>query len=56
MCSNQKLKNDQLSLDKGVLNLTGDLILDKNDWRRHIRVVEAQCLVVSRGLQKVSLL
>ena len=34
--------SDQLSLDLGALNLTGDMTLDKNDWRRRIRVVETR--------------
>ena len=29
----------------GALNLTGDMTLDKNDWRRRIRVVETLGLV-----------
>ena len=40
---------DQLSLDMGALNLTGDMTLDKNDWRRRIRVVETR----SRGSQRL---
>ncbi|XP_063946097.1 uncharacterized protein LOC135151529 [Daucus carota subsp. sativus] len=40
--------SDQLSLDLGALNLTGDMTFDKNDWRRRIKVVETR----SRGLQR----
>ena len=39
---------DQLSLDMAALNLTGAMTLDKADWRRRIRVVEAG----SRGFQQ----
>ena len=31
----------------GALNLTGDMTLNKNDWRRRIRIVETR----SSGLQ-----
>ena len=41
---------DQLSLDMGALNLTGDLTLNKNDWRRLIRVVETRSLTY-RGFE-----
>ena len=40
---------DQLSLDMGALNLTGDMIVDRNDWRRRIRVVETRSRVAFRG-------
>ena len=39
---------DQLSLDMGALDLTGDMTVDRNDWRRRIRVVETP----SHGLQR----
>lgn len=33
----------EFGLDMTALNLTGDMILDMADWRRHVSVVEVEC-------------